>query len=396
MVLRGALVTQGARATKGHRCLGVVHARMSASGLRRKTTPAYHASPSPVLRMNAADDPWGETQTQFFHALTPDRILDAVEDAGFQCTGRVMALNSMENRVYDVEIEVEGDVRSPSERFRVVKFYRPGRWSVDQIADEHDFLLDLVEEEIPAVAPLDLGDCAIDGVDTLAETSEGGILYAVFPRVGGRIGEEFDDESLRRMGRLVARVHSVGVRGSAPDRIRLDPDTYGRGNLEYLLEANLLPESVRERYASVVRTICDIADPWFAAAESQRIHGDCHLGNVLTNDDGMFLVDFDDMVRGPCVQDLWLIEPGIDDWALGRREVLLEGYEQLRDFDRSSLKLIPPLRALRMVHFSAWIARRFEDPSFQRIFTDFGSERYWFEEVTGIQEQLGLMQEQGW
>ena len=325
--------------------------------------------------------------TRFFYELTPERILDAVERLGFRCTGRCMALNSMENRVYDVEVEVDAPVETASERFRIVKFYRPGRWTRAQILEEHQFLLDLVEQEITAVAPL-----ALPTGDTLATIEDIGIHYAVFPRIGGRMPDELDEDQLLQMGRLLARLHNVGSTRDAPTRIRLDPATYGRANLAFLLEAGLLPDAGRERYKGLVERICDLSEPWFSQAAYQRIHGDCHLGNILHGRSGFFLIDFDDMVRGPCVQDLWLIVPGNDAADRARLEMLLEGYEQMRDFDRRTLRLIDALRALRVIHFSAWIGRRREDPAFQRVFPDFGTERYWFEDIANLQEQLGRME----
>jgi Ser/Thr protein kinase RdoA (MazF antagonist) len=339
--------------------------------------------------------PWGGDEARCFFELTPDRMLDAVEDAGVRTTGRVLQLASMENRVYQVEIELDEqqaqEARSASDAFRVVKFYRPGRWTREQILDEHRFLAELVEDEVPVVAPSE-----IPGSGTLGEAKGLGILWAIFPRVGGRAPDELDSDQLAQLGRLVARLHQTGASGTADSRLRLDIETYGYGNLELLRASDVLPTSVAERYEALVEGICDLSAPWFEQVDYQRIHGDCHAGNVLWNDAGPFLVDFDDMVRGPCVQDLWLLAPGQDAEAVERRNRLLEGYELLRDFDRSSLRLIEPLRGLRLVHFSAWIAKRYEDPAFQRAFPDFGGERYWFEETSALQEVLARVQDSAW
>ncbi len=332
-------------------------------------------------------NPWGQDETRFFYELTPDRILDAVEACGLRATGRCMALNSMENRVYQVEVEPEVDVEGGGDEFRVVKFYRPGRWSEEQILEEHRFLHELAKAEIPAVAPLPFPDGA-----TLERAPGCPIWCAVFPRVGGRAPDELDDEGLERIGRLIGRLHNVGATSDAPSRVRLDPDSYGLTALTSLLEIGSIPESVRDSYRLTVESICESTSAWFEAAVYQRIHGDCHIGNLLVGGQGAFFVDFDDMVRGPCVQDIWLLAPGKDKEARRQRSVLLEGYEQFREFDYSTLRLVEPLRALRLVHFSAWIARRWDDPAFKRAFPDFGDERYWFDELNLLREQLADIQ----
>jgi Ser/Thr protein kinase RdoA (MazF antagonist) len=331
---------------------------------------------------------WGAEQTRFFFELTPDRVLDAVEASGLRCTGRCQALNSFENRVYDVELESERPGASLDAR-RVVKFYRPGRWSREQILEEHQFLADLVAAEIPAIAPLPFEDGA-----TLHETPSG-IAYALFPKVGGRAPDEFTDEQLERVGTLLGRVHAVGAARKAHHRIRLTPETYGEANLEYLLR-HWVPADFRARYEAAVRGILGLSTPWFEAAApgAQRIHGDCHPGNLLANAEGhYFFLDFDDMVVGPPVQDLWLLVPGRDTESRVQREALLEGYARMRAFDRASLRLLEPLRALRFIHYTAWIARRWEDPAFPLAFPEFNSHAYWADETADLEEQLRIIRE---
>lgn len=333
-----------------------------------------------------------QEETQYFFELTPERILTAVERSGIRCTGRILTLNSMENRVYEAEIETEdSEVKSPSDRFRVVKFYRPGRWTKEQILEEHRFLLDLRAQDIPVVAPL-----AFSGGDTLQKADEIGIYYAVFPKCGGRMPEEMNDEQLEITGRLLARVHNVGAAREAEHRISLTPETYGLKNLEYLLSAGTIVTEVVQQYEETVRNICDAARPLFKKVKLQRIHGDCHLANILWGREGPFLVDFDDMVCGPCVQDLWLILPGRDEEARRQMQVLLAAYESMRRFDRESLGMIESLRALRIIHFSAWIAKRWKDPAFQRAFPDFGSSRYWYEQLQCLREQLEFINSEVW
>lgn len=327
------------------------------------------------------------SETKFFFELTPERILDAVEALGVRCTGRCLQLNSMENRVYEVEIELESEPISPADRFRVVKFYRPGRWSLEQIGEEHRFLLDLQGADIPVVAPLTFPDGA-----TVRRVGELEIYYAVFPKAGGRSPVELDAEQLVWLGRLLARIHTVGAQRVAPHRLKLTPATYGIENLRYLIDAGVIPRESQAAYRSVVERICGLVESWFAVTPNQRIHGDCHLGNIVWGGAGPCFVDFDDMVTGPCVQDVWLIVPGRREDEL---QALLSGYELMRPFDRGSLRLIEPLRALRFVHFSAWIARRWHDPAFQRVFPNYGTGGYWGEQIADLHEQLGLIAEGG-
>lgn len=326
---------------------------------------------------------WGDTETEFFYELDPNRILDAVETLGFATTGRCLTCNSMENRVYDVELKVDPDtIESPSEACRIVKFYRPGRWTAAQIQEEHQFLLDLHEAEIPVIAPIE-----VEG-NTLFTLPEVNIHYALFPKQGGRAPDEMNDEQLAWMGRLLARLHSVGRQKNAEHRLTLCPETYGKQNLAYLLNNQCLPSHLEKTYEQLVEQLCAIIEPMFAGKAKQRIHGDCHIGNVLLGRDGLQIFDFDDMVNGQPVQDVWLIVPGVDDDAIRQRDVLLDAYESMLDFDWASLKLIEPLRALRYIHFSAWTAKRWSDPAFKRAFPDFGTDHYWEVQIQDLREQL--------
>ncbi len=316
--------------------------------------------------------PWGGA-TQFFFSITPERVLAAVESAGVLCTGRVSALGSMENRVYEVEIELDGETpKTPSDRFRIVKFYRPGRWSAEQIGEEHRFLAELKTDEIPVVAPLPFSDGT-----TLRQDKEGGIFFAVFPKVGGRAPDEFSAEQLRRLGRLLARIHGVGSRSQAPSRVRLVPDVYGRAAIESLSTSKLIPPGYQAQIVQHAEALIEKMKPKFESIPLQRIHGDCHLGNLLWNKDGPFFLDFDDMVVGPPVQDVWMLVPGREPEAEAERAILVEAYEELRGFDRTTLALIEPLRALRLLHFNGWVCRRWEDPAFPRNFPQFETDRHW-------------------
>ena len=311
-----------------------------------------------------------------FHSLTPDRVLDAVEVGGLRCTGRCLPLRAFENRVYEVELE--------DERRLVVKFYRPGRWSREAILDEHAFLAELAAEELPVVPPLDLGTGS-----TLVEID--GIFYAAFPKVRGRVLDELDDQGLRQIGRLIGRMHAVGAARDAPHRPRFTVERYVKEPLDTLLSGALVPVAFAGRYRDVALRIADAAAVLLSHARTQRIHGDLQRGNVLWGADGPILLDFDDFLVGPPVQDLWLLARGDSEEARRGRDQLLEGYELFREFDRSTLALCEPLRALRIIYVSAWIARRWEDLSFRTGFPAFGTDGYWaaeYEELFGIFESL--------
>ena len=323
---------------------------------------------------------------QFF-ALTPERILDAVEFGGRRATGYALALNSLENRVYEIELEDESRI--------VAKFYRPGRWSKQQILDEHAFLGELAAAEIPVVPPIAREDGA-----TLGElTVEGGVIYfAVFAKARGRAPEELTPDQLLQLGRLIARLHNVGATHAAAARPRLDPQTYGAASLQVLVGddpmSGFVPPDLRTRFATAGRAIVDAcARAWPAATRDIRIHGDCHLGNLLAGTSGFFFLDFDDFCHGPPVQDLWLLAPGRDEEAVRARELLADGYQQMRDFDRSSLRLVEPLRALRILRYAAWIAQRWRDPAFQRAFPDWDEHKSWQREVSELERQRAHVEE---
>lgn len=330
---------------------------------------------------------WGSEQTQYFHNLTPEKVLKAVESFGHKTSGRVMPLNSMENRVYEVEIELDSPSASPSEHFKIVKFYRPGRWSRAQILEEHEFLWDLKSHELAVIAPEKNG-----GSDTLSE-NEDGLFFTLFPKQGGRECDEWTDLGLSQMGRLLARLHAIGAAKSANCRIRLDLENYGQKNLDYLLSSDKVPKEYAASYKALVEQILKLSAPLFEGIRYQRVHGDCHHGNVLMRDDKLFLIDFDDMVQGPKVQDLWMIVPGTDPYSLAQRATLLQAYESMNEFDHRELRLIESLRSLRMIHFTTWIAHRYEDESFKRAFPSFGSHQYWEKELFDLREQISRIQD---
>jgi Ser/Thr protein kinase RdoA (MazF antagonist) len=315
------------------------------------------------------------SQDSFFD-LTPERVLAAVEAGGLRCNPVSYALNSFENRVYEVEL---------ADRTRVVaKFYRPGRWSPEQILEEHTFLADLAAEEVPVatVRPFPDGS-TLRSID--------GIWYSISERRGGRAPDELDDTLLRRLGRLVARVHNVGARREAPHRPRLDADRYVRRNVQWLVEHDALPSALSSRYLAAAEEAAQIADERMVGVPTLRVHADLHLGNVLLRDGVLTLLDFDDFVTGPAVQDLWLVLPGRGEETARQCELLLEGYRELRELDRSTLDLIEPLRALRMVRYAVWIARRWNDPAFRIGWPQFGDGDFWRRETEDLEEQVAVI-----
>ena len=325
---------------------------------------------------------WGN-ETQFFFQLTPEIVLDAIEALGISTTGRCLQLGSMENRVYEIEVDrPEFEIKSPSDKFLVAKFYRPGRWNQNQIKDEHQFLLDLEEQELPVIAPLILNG------ETLFKLKDHDIFYCLFPKKGGRAPEELNEEQLQIMGRTLGRIHNVGASSIAKNRLSINTKTYGEQNLNFLLEKNIIPPQYAKGYESAVREICEVSSPLFNNVKNIRIHGDCHKGNIIYRDDIPYFIDFDDMLMGPAVQDIWLVVPGVDEEAVNDRMILLEAYDSLRSFNYEELKLIEPLRALRYIHFAAWMAKRWDDPIFKENFPYFNTDQYWAEQVYDLNEQL--------
>ena len=343
--------------------------------------------------MNTPITPWGTDKTEHFFALTPEHVLSACEVLGFRATGRIQALGSMENRVYEVELDLDQTVKlsSPSDRFRIIKFYRPGRWSWDGILDEHDFLLDLIEADLPVIAPWQNADGHSLFVDR-----DLGLLYAMFPKVGGRAPDEILPETAEQMGRLMARMHAVGKTRSADHRVHLNEKTYGKAHLAWMLEHQIIPAEFKNQYSDIVLRICEFLEPLFRTHSNQRIHGDAHLGNLLWGAHGPFWVDFDDMVIGPPIQDIWLMLPGRDQRALDILALIIKGYKQMGDFEMDSLRMIEGLRALRMIHFTCWIARRWEDPSFKRGFPSFGTETYWAGHLRDLHDVEGTLPSPFW
>ncbi|MFZ3128131.1 MAG: serine/threonine protein kinase [Rhodoferax sp.] len=342
----------------------------------------------------------GETPSQRhpFETLTPDVVLDALDSVGLRGDGRLTALSSYENRVYQVQLEDGSAV--------VAKFYRPARWSDVQIQEEHDFAAELMAAEIPAVGPLSLQGATLHHF--------GGFAFSVSPRRGGRPPELDDDEVLEWIGRFLARIHTVGARRPFASRPTLDLQTFGTEPMQWLLEHDKVPLDVQSTWTkaceNAIKLIATHATLTGTTGQNEaknegiallRLHGDCHPGNILwTPADatpaagpGPHFVDLDDARMGPAVQDLWMLLSG--DRAQRTRQLgtLVDGYEQFRSFDRRELALIEPLRTLRLIHYSAWLARRWDDPTFPVNFPWFGSSDYWQGQVQMLEEQMEAMQE---
>lgn len=315
-----------------------------------------------------------------FAALTPERVLDAVEKAAQQrCTGVIRPLPSYINRVYDVELDSGEHV--------VAKFYRPGRWRREALLDEHAFVRACADDEIPVIAPL-----LFAGGGTLGDID--GISFALFPRRGGRPIEPADpgDALWGRLGALVARIHRVGARAAAHARLTLHPLVTTTADLDYLLDNGFLDARETKRLEAFGLALLDAVEPHFRDVETLRLHGDCQHTNVLERPDtGVFLIDFDDMMNGPPVQDLWMLLPGRPEDARDELEQLLEGYETFRAFDRRTLALIEPLRAMRMTYYLAWCARQSHDAAFRQNHPDWGSHAFWTKELAELEAQLRVI-----
>ncbi len=314
-----------------------------------------------------------KTRDDQFFDLTPDHVLRAVERLGFRTTGHIMALHCLENRVYDLKLE--------DDRHVVVKFYRPNRWTADQIQEEHDFLFDLLADEIPACAPF-----RDEAGGSLFEAE--GIHFAIWPRTGGRSPDELSREELEVLGRLLARIHNTGVGRAMKARPQLTSMRFIDDAIQLLEERGFLPPQHASRFKEAAETIGDIYDDLSESVPFHRIHGDCHLGNLLRGREGWFFLDFDDSLIGPAVQDLWLMIGDRGEVGAWRTEGFLAGYRQFRDFEESWLRMVEPLRGLRMVSFTAWIARRWKDPAFPSVFPAFDSEAYWEVETRELTEQM--------
>jgi len=316
-----------------------------------------------------------------FHQLAPDQILNAVESAGFRCDGHVSALNSYENRVYQIGLE--------DNSYIVAKFYRPDRWSDETILEEHHFTLELADLEIPVISPLqDKNGQSLYHADPYR--------FAIYPRVGGRAPELDDPEHLMQIGRCIARIHNVGALKPYAHRAEITTSEFAVKPSQLLLDGGFIPEYLIEAYTTLTEQVIAAIEVCFQHGGDYlriRLHGDCHLSNILWYEEAPFLVDFDDARMGPAIQDLWMFLSGDRAYMTARLHDLLDGYCEFRDFDARELYLIEPLRTLRIMHYAGWLAKRWDDPAFPRAFPWFNSQHYWEEHILSLREQVAMMQE---
>ncbi len=312
--------------------------------------------------------------------LSPEVVLDALEALKFRCDGRFLALNSYENRVYQIGLEDGEPV--------VAKFYRPGRWTDASIREEHAFAAELQGREIPVVAPLVIEGAALH--------SHRGFRYAVFPRRGGRWPELGTPDERQWVGRFLGRIHAVGRSAPFRSRAELSMLELGSRARDFVLEGDFIPDYLAAKYAELTDTLLAEVEArarnWRGAALG-RILGDCHRGNILWTDAGPHFVDLDDCVTGPAIQDLWMLIAGSRAEMAGQLADVIEGYEQFLPFNRREVALIEPLRALRMIHYSAWLARRWHDPAFPKAFPWFAEPRYWEDHYRALEDQLAAVLE---
>ncbi|MHC9510861.1 serine/threonine protein kinase [Kangiella sp. M94] len=320
-----------------------------------------------------------QSQAHPFNKLTPDFILDAIEALGFYSDGRILTLNSYENRVYQIGIEEQQPI--------IAKFYRPERWTQEQILEEHEFTTELAESELPVVAPLSLHSKTLFEYD--------GFYYALYPRKGGHAPELDDLDSLFTLGRFIGRIHALGEIKPYQFRPSLTVETFGQQSFEYLME-HAVPREYHLPYRTLAEDILkEVNRQWQEVGELDyiRTHGDCHIGNILWRDDNPHFVDFDDSRMAPAVQDLWMLLSGERPQKLSQIAEIIEGYEEFQKFPVKQLKLIEPLRTLRMFYHSAWLAKRWSDPAFQQAFPWFDSIRYWEEQILDLRSQFAELQE---
>ena len=306
--------------------------------------------------------------------LTPDVILQSMDELDLMPSGRMLALNSYENRVYQIELD-SGD-------YVVVKYYRPHRWTDDAILEEHEFALELAGQEIPVIAPNSIQNNTLHNFN--------GYRYAVYKRHGGRAPELDNLEHLEMIGRFIGRIHQVGSEKAFQHRRHFTVENWGYKALETIMASGIVPDAIQHNLRQAIEPLLDVVKDMYAnvSPESSRLHGDAHAGNVLWRDDSPHFVDLDDCCNGPIMQDLWMLLSGETEDMSVQMNRILDGYESFYEFDYKQLNLIEPLRALRLIHYCAWLCSRWHDPAFPRHFPWFNTPSYWEEQIVTFREQL--------
>ncbi len=324
--------------------------------------------PSTTPRTSAPAHPYAR--------LDPDLVMDAVESLGLLCDARVFALNSYENRVYQVGIDEQAPL--------IAKFYRPERWSEAQIGEEHALLQELAAADLPVVAPW-----ASESGATLHHYQ--GFRFTLFPRRGGQAPELDNPDNLSTLGRCLGRIHAIGAARPFRERPQLDTESYGHRSRQLLLDGGFLTGDLRKRYERLSTQLLERCEALITRQPDLRrlrLHGDCHVGNILWRDNAPHFVDFDDARMGPAVQDLWMLLSGDPHQQQAQLSEIVEGYEEFFEFDRRELRLVEALRTLRLMHYSAWLASRWQDPAFPASFPWFNSDSYWQRHLKELEEQL--------
>ncbi len=343
--------------------------------------------------------PGSAEQAPPFSGLTPELVLDATESLGFETDGRFLSLNSYENRVYQVYVDASARGAAIDDQPRgdlskvVLKFYRPNRWSDAQILEEHHFAKELANAEVPCVPALVIKEQTLHRFQSPTGTDS--FRFTAFACRGGRTPNLEDEETLEWIGRFLGRIHVVGRQGTFHCREALTPVSMGQSSIDWLLQSDMIPGDLLPAWQAIATQALDlIVQRWRETPHrTQRLHGDCHVGNILWTPAGPHFVDLDDSRIGPAVQDLWMLLASESDVAQSQLKAILKGYERFCEFERSELHLIEALRTLRLLHYSAWLARRWNDPAFPAAFPWFGTARYWQDRILELREQVGAMQE---
>ncbi len=315
-----------------------------------------------------------------YSQLIPDTIINAIESLDYVCDKRILALNSYENRVYQVGIEDEQPI--------IAKFYRPARWTDEMIREEQQFTLELANADLPVVAPLTINNETIFNFE--------GYRFSLYPRFGGYAPELDNPDHLLQLGRILAQLHNIGETKSFVERPEITIEDFSIKPIKYIIENNFIPRDLEIAYSTLTDDLLGRIKTCFEQAgnyKSLRLHGDCHQGNILTRDDKFYIVDFDDSRTGPAVQDIWMFLSGDRQYMTARLNDFMEGYTEFRDFAPRELHLIEALRTLRLIHYAAWLAQRWEDPAFPIAFPFFNTQNYWEEHILCLREQASLMEE---